>query len=134
MYQSILLLLDCSPVDEAIVSHVAKLARIHNSKVHLFHVVHAHTLDQQRVLVEQASECLARTRAMFEKEHIPVTSSFSEGEPSEVVLAKVSEPGFDLVALATHGHRGISDIVLGSVSSVLKHASDKPLLLVRAAR
>ena len=134
MYEHILLLLDCSPVDEAIVKHVAELARIHNSQVHLFHVVHAHTLDQQRILVEKAKECLAKTQAAFEEGRIRVTSSFSEGEPAEAVLQKVSEPGFDLVALATHGHRGISDILLGSVSGVLKHQSDKPLLLVRGAK
>ncbi len=134
MYANILLLLDCSPVDEAIVNHVAQLARIHDSKVHLFHVVHAHTLDQQRALVEKAKECLATAQAVFEKERIPTTSSFSEGEPSEVVLAKVTGSDFDLVALATHGHRSISDVVLGSVSRMLKHDSDKPLLLVRGEK
>jgi nucleotide-binding universal stress UspA family protein len=134
VYENILLLLDCSPVDEAILKHVVELARIHHSRVHLFHAVHAHTLDQQRVLVAQTQECLAKAQAVFEKKHIPATSSFSEGEPSELVLAKVTGSDFDLVALATHGHRGISDIVLGSVSRMLKHDSDKPLLLLRGEK
>ena len=56
MYENILLLLDCSPVDEAIVNHVVALARIHKSTVHLFHVVHAHTLDQERALVAAARD------------------------------------------------------------------------------
>jgi nucleotide-binding universal stress UspA family protein len=134
VYENILLLLDCSPVDEAILNHVVELARIHNSRVHLFHVVHAHTLDQQRVLVAETQKCLSRAQAVFEKQHIPATCSFSEGEPSELVLAKVTGSDFDLVALATHGHRGISDVVLGSVSRVLKHDSDKPILLLRGRK
>jgi nucleotide-binding universal stress UspA family protein len=134
MYENILLLLDCSPVDEAILNHVVGLARIHNSTVHLFHVVHAHTLDQERALVAAARECLSRAQAVFDKEHIPTTSSFTEGEPAEVVLEKVTGSDCDLVALATHGHRGISDVLLGSVSRMLKHESNKPLLLVRGER
>ena len=134
MYENILLLLDCSPVDEAIVNHVVALARIHKSTVHLFHVVHAHTLDQERALVAAARECLSKAQEVFEKEHIPTTSSFSEGEPSEVVSEKVIGSDFDLVALATHGHRGLSDVLLGSVSRTLKHESNKPLLLVRGKK
>ncbi len=132
MYENILLLMDCSPVDEAILDHVVELAKIHKSRVHLFHVVHAHTLDQQRIMVERAEECLSRAQARIEREHIPVTSSFSEGEPSEVVLMKACEFDCDLVALATHGHKGISDALLGSVSQKLKHDCDKPILLLRA--
>lgn len=134
MYEKILLLMDCSPVDEAILNHVAELAKIHKSKVHLFHVVHAHTLDQQRVLVANTEECLSRAQAILKKEHISVSSSFSEGEPSELVLAKIVGSDFDLVALATHGHKGISDVVLGSVSRLLKHHSDKPILLLRGEK
>jgi nucleotide-binding universal stress UspA family protein len=131
MYKNILLLMDCSPVDEAIINHVVKLAMIHKSKVHLFHVVHAHTLDQQRALVEKAKKCLSRAKVKLEKEHIPTDYSFSEGEPSELLPVVVAESDCDLVALATHGHKGITDIVLGSVSRKLKHESDKPILLLR---
>ena len=134
MYEKILLLMDCSPVDEAILNHVLQLAKIHKSKVHLFHVVHAHTLDQQRVMVTQAEECLARAQAALEKEHVSTSFSFSEGEPAQLVLDKVAGSDFDLVALATHGHKGISDVVLGSVSRLLKHCCDKPILMLRGGK
>jgi nucleotide-binding universal stress UspA family protein len=134
MYEKILLLMDCSPVDEVILKHVVELAKIHKSAVHLFHVVHAHTLDQQRIMVAQTEECLSRAQAVLEKEHISASVSFSEGEPSELVLAKVTGSDFDLVALATHGHKGISDVVLGSVSRLLKHDCEKPILMLRGAK
>jgi nucleotide-binding universal stress UspA family protein len=134
MYENILLLMDCSPVDEAILNHVVQLARIHKSKVHLFHVVHAHTLDQQRALVAKTEECLSRAKVMFEKEHISTKYTFLEGEPLELVPAMVAESECDLVAMATHGHKGIVDIVLGSVSGKLKHECCKPILLLRGAK
>jgi nucleotide-binding universal stress UspA family protein len=134
VYEKILLLMDCSPVDEAILKHVVELAKIHKSKVHLFHVVHAHTLDQQRVLVAKTEECLSRAQAVLKKEHISANFSFSEGEPSELVLEKIVGSDFDLVALATHGHKGISDVVLGSVSRMVKHHSDKPILMLRGQK
>lgn len=134
MYGKILLLMDCSPVDEAILNHVVELAKIHKSKVHLFHVVHAHTLDQQRIMIANTEECLSRAQAILKKEHISASFSFSEGEPSELVLAEIAGSDFDLVALATHGHKGISDVVLGSVSRLLKHHSDKPILMLRGEK
>ena len=67
MYENILLLMDCSPVDEPILNHVVELARIHKSRVHLFHVVHAHTLDQRRALLAQTDECLSSALARLEK-------------------------------------------------------------------
>ena len=50
------------------------------------------------------------------------------------MLAKVTESNFDLVALATHGHKGISDIVLGSLSRMLKHHCYKPILMLQGDR
>ena len=131
MYENILLLMDCSPVDTAILGHVVELAKIHGSRVHLFHVVHAHTRDQERVLVARTEECLSRAQALLEEQHIPASRSIAEGEPSEQVLAKVAGSDFDLVTLATHGHGGVGDVVLGSVSRALKHHSDKPILMLR---
>jgi nucleotide-binding universal stress UspA family protein len=133
MYEKILLLMDCSPVDDVIVDHIVELAAIHTSTVHLFHVVHAHTLDQERLMTARAEKCLSKAYAVFEKNNIPVKYSYSEGDPSELILAKITESDFDLVALATHGHKGLTDAVLGSVSRLLKHNISKPILMLRGA-
>lgn len=134
MYESILLLMDCSPVDEAIVRHVALLARFHGSRVHLFHVVHAHTLDQERVMAAEVEGCFAKARAVLEEQNIEVSQTAVEGEPEQKVLEEVQKGGWDLIAMATHGHRGFSDFILGSISEKLKHSTDKPLLLLKGQR
>jgi nucleotide-binding universal stress UspA family protein len=51
-----------------------------------------------------------------------------------MVLEKIGGSDFDLIALATHGHKGISDVVLGSVSRLLKHRCDKPILMLRGEK
>ena len=58
VYKKILVTIDCSPVDDAIVKHVALLAVQNRAKVCMLHVIHAHTIDQRRILREQAEVCL----------------------------------------------------------------------------
>ena len=130
MYKNILLLLDCSPVDKAIVLQIKELALIPKSRVHLFNVIHAHTLDQERIMTKETEEYFSKISTDLAHENITVDFSSIEGEPAESVLKKAREPEWDLVAMATHGHRGLSDFILGSVSDVLKHKLDKPLLLI----
>lgn len=131
MYKNILLLIDCSSVDQAIVNHIKNLARIHKSRVHLFHVVHAHTLDQERAMVAKRDKYFSKFGKVLKEAGVEVDFSSVEGEPTEAVLEKALEPAWDLVAMATHGHKGLSDFILGSVSDKLKHGLKKPLLLIR---
>lgn len=134
MYNNILLLLDRSEVDTTIIKHIIELAQVHNSRVQLFHVIHAHTLDQERMMVAKTNEYFSQISETFMKENIQVDYSSVEGEPAEEVLKKASESIWDLVAMATHGHKGFSDFILGSVSDVLKHKLDKPLLLIHGQK
>lgn len=130
MYEHILLLIDCSPVDQAIVDHIKELAQLHKSHVHLFHVIHAHTLDQERIMEKQQIEFFTKFTKELEDKNIQVDSSSIMGEPDKLVLKKAQEPIWDLVAMATHGHKGLSDFILGSISDELKHKLKKPLLLL----
>ena len=134
LYNKILLLLDCSPVDDVIIEHIEKLARIHNAHVHLFHVVHAHTLDQERIETQRTRKCIQYAEDRLRKEGIDVSFSISEGEPEKEVLKKINEYDCDLIAMATHGHRGIADFLTGSISDVVKHNTCKPVLLIKAQR
>ena len=46
VYRNILVAIDCSPVDDAVIAQVSALALQVGATVHLLHVVHSHTLDQ----------------------------------------------------------------------------------------
>ena len=134
MYEKILLLMDCSPVDQRIVDHVVDLAAVHGSRVHLFHVLHAHTLDQLRTMQAESTACLDAAVGRFAERGVSADYSMVQGEPNEQVLKKIEECGCDLVALATHGHGGFADFILGSVSRAVKHQATKPILLLRGER
>jgi nucleotide-binding universal stress UspA family protein len=131
MYENILLLLDCSPCDRVIVEHIKKLANIHHSHIHLFHIVHAHTLDQKRVLTGDTEKCLKKAAASLRQGNIEVSYSYEEGEPGPGVIDKIDETKWDLIALATHGHRFFTDVIFGSISDAIKHHTNIPILLIR---
>jgi len=132
VYRNILVTIDCSPVDEAIVKHVSALARQNDAKVCLLHVVHSHTLDQDRALREKAQSCLEAGRTMLQAQGVDACTLIRSGEPDAQILEEIAGGDYDLVAMATHGHRFIGDAFFGSVSESLKHKISIPLLLLKA--
>lgn len=130
VYRKILITMDCSPVDDAVVEHVSLLALQNNAEVHLLHVVHSHTLDQNRVQYEKATAFLNSRCEILRKRGIKAHVVLKSGEPDEEILKMIEESDYDLVAMATHGHSFIGDLLFGSVSRTLKHKIHIPLLLI----
>jgi nucleotide-binding universal stress UspA family protein len=134
VYKKILVAIDCSPVDEVIIKHVTALALQNNAEVYLLHVVHSHTLDQDRALREDAEASLKFHLDTLQAQGIKAYMLISSGEPDTEILKEIEGKDYDLVAMATHGHSYIGDILFGSVSRTLKHRINIPLLLIRAER
>ncbi len=132
IYKNILTTIDCSEVDGPIVEHVSALALQNTARVVLLHVVHAHTLDQDRVLSEKAALALEDYISSLRAKGIHASSIIRNGEPEEEILSEIENGGYDLVAMATHGHTFIGDILFGSVSASLKHKITIPLLLLKS--
>ena len=132
IYKNILITIDCSEVDGPIVEHVSALALQNSARVALLHVVHAHTLDQDRALREKASLTLEEYLSFLRTKGIKAISIIRSGEPEEEVLSEIEGGAYDLVAMATHGHTFIGDILFGSVSESLKHKITIPLLLLKS--
>lgn len=130
VYKKILVAMDCSDVDDTIVEHVSALAIQNEAQVYLIHVVHSHTLDQERVLHEQAESCLKSRCEMLQERKIDANVVIRSGEPDTEILKEIEENDYDLVAMATHGHSFVGDILYGSVSRTLKHKISVPLLLI----
>ena len=66
----------------------------------------------------------------MQAEGIDVRSIIKSGEPEEEIIREIETGDYDLVAMATHGHTFIGDILFGSVSDSLKHKISIPLLLL----
>ncbi len=126
--------MDCSPVDDAVIEHVSALALQNQAQVYLLHVVHSHTLDQDRVLREQAEAALKSRCGILQARGINAHFMIRTGEPEPEILKEIEEKDYDLVTMATHGHTFIGDILFGSVSQTLKHRISIPLLLIGPRR
>jgi nucleotide-binding universal stress UspA family protein len=134
VYREILVAIDCSAVDDTIIEHVSSLALQLSARVHLLHVVHSHTLDQDRILREQAITILNRYQEMMKAKGIDVRVVIRSGEPESEILMETEENHYDLLAMAAHGHRLPERILFGSVSRTLRDKITIPLLLINAGR
>jgi nucleotide-binding universal stress UspA family protein len=130
VYKKILVAMDCSTVDDVIIEHVSSLAIQNNAQVYLIHVVHSHTLDQERALHEKTEACLKAGCETLQANGIEAHIVIRSGEPDKELLAEIEAKDYDLVAMATHGHSFVGDILYGSVSRTLKHKISVPLLLI----
>jgi len=141
MYRQILIPLENSLADEAILGHIKPLARMTGAKLLLVHVADgwvARNFDQLQLA---ESEEMKQDRAYLEKrQHELIGEGFTceavlaLGEPSDEIIKIAHENDVDLIAMSTHGHRFISDILYGATADKVRHAVDVPVLLLRAGR
>jgi universal stress protein A len=137
MYKTILLTLDGTPTDRAIIEHVKPLATLAHSRVVLLHVADgwaARTYGPDAVSPEIRDDTayLQRIRVEMEAAGIPAEAHLAYGEPATEIVRWVEQKGCDLVAMSTHGHRFLADLFLGTTASRVQHSISVPVLLLRA--
>jgi nucleotide-binding universal stress UspA family protein len=137
IYGTILVTLDGTPTDRAIIEHVKKLAKLAQSRLVLLHVADgwaARTYGPDAVSAEIAEDTayLEKVRAEFQSAGITAQAELAYGEPSKEIIKWVQQKGCDLVAMSTHGHRFLADIFLGTTASRVQHNISAPVLLLRA--
>ncbi|MGD0350856.1 MAG: universal stress protein [Verrucomicrobiota bacterium] len=137
MYNKILVTLDATPTDRAIIDHVKPLAKWANSRVVLLHVADgwaARTYGPDAVSPEIAEDTayLKKIRAEFQSAGISAEAELAYGDPVKEIVKWVEQKGCDLVAMSTHGHRLLADIFLGATASRVQHSISVPVLLLRA--
>ena len=137
MYNNILVTLDATPADRAIIEHVKPLAQLMRSRVVLLHVADgwaARTFGSEAVSPEVAEDqaYLEKVRAEFQAAGIPATAELAYGEPGDEIIKWVEGKGCDLVAMSTHGHLFVGDLLFGSTVRRVRHNIFVPLLLLRA--
>jgi nucleotide-binding universal stress UspA family protein len=137
MYQTILVTLDGTATDRAIVEHIKQLAMLARSRLVLLHVADgwaARTYGPDAVSPEIAEDTvyLERVRSEFQALGIPTEAELAYGEPANEIIKWVRQKGCDLVAMSTHGHRFLSDVFLGTTASRVQHSISVPVLLLRA--
>ena len=138
MYDRILVTLDTTPTDRAIIDHVKALARaLRTRRVVLLHVAdgwaaRTHGADAVSPEISEDTAYLARVEAEFREADIPTETALAFGDPTTEIVRWVEREGCDLVAMSTHGHRLVADIFLGTTASRVQHRIKVPVLLLRA--
>jgi len=139
MYRKILVALENSRTDEAILAHIEPLARLMQSELVLVHVADgwvARNLNQLNLAESQEMRedraYLERVRARFVEAGIPAEVVLLAGEPADAIVRLAQETGADLIAMSTHGHRFLGDLIYGSTARRVRHTVQIPVLLVRA--
>jgi nucleotide-binding universal stress UspA family protein len=137
MYKTILVTLDSSPTDQAIIEHVKQLAKLTHGRVVLLHVADgwaARTYGADAVSGEIVEDTayLKKVQREFQSSGIEADAELAYGEPVKEIIKWVQEKGCDLVAMSTHGHRFFADIFLGTTASRVQHSIRVPVLLLKA--
>ena len=141
MYQKILVALENGPADEALLPHVAGLARLCGAELMLVHVADgwvARNFDRLKLAESEEMradrEYLEKITADLRAQGLRVTAQLAAGDPPTEILKAAEAGQCDLIAMTTHGHRLIKDLVLGSTIDPVRHRASVPVLLVRAPR
>ncbi|MFI5117336.1 MAG: universal stress protein [Terriglobales bacterium] len=137
MYDTILVTLDGTPTDRAIIEHIKQLAKLAHSHLVLLHVADgwaARTYGPDAISPEIAEDTayLEKVRAEFQAIGIPTEAELAYGEPVKEIIKWVQRKGCDLVAMSTHGHRFLADLFLGTTATQVRHSVSVPVLLLKA--
>jgi universal stress protein A len=138
MYKHILIPLENSLADETILTHIRPLARITGAKLLLVHVADGWVARNFNQLQLAESQEMKEDRAYLEKRVRELTEQgfscdavLALGEPSDEIIKLAREKNVDLIAMTTHGHRFISDILYGATADKVRHEVEVPVLLLK---
>jgi len=139
MYKRILVPLENSPADKGILAHVTGLAKLSKAEVILVHVADGWAARNMEQLNLKESEEMKEDRAYLERVSqelraagLEVDAVLAAGDPAKEIAAAAEREECDLIALATHGHRLLDDVVRGSTATALRHITRIPILMVRS--
>jgi nucleotide-binding universal stress UspA family protein len=140
MYAKILVALENSQADRSLLPHITELAKVHGSDLLLVHVAdgwaarnyeHLALRESQEMMEDRTY--LERTAEQLRAEGLTVAVRLARGDPPDEILSTARDESCDLIAMTTHGHRLLGDVIHGSTISRVRHRSAIPLLIVRAS-
>ncbi|MFN8392647.1 MAG: universal stress protein [Bdellovibrionota bacterium] len=139
MYQRILIPLENGPADQTILDHVSDLATLTKAKLFLLHVADGWVARNYDYFALRESEEMKHDRAYLDRRCAELGARGFEtepilalGDPAKEIIRCAAEKEADLIAMSTHGHRFISDVIYGSTADKVRHVVEIPVLLLKA--
>ncbi|MEY2520372.1 MAG: hypothetical protein QOF24_2131 [Verrucomicrobiota bacterium] len=141
MYKTILVPVENGETDKTILKHIRQLARLTHAKLILVHVADgwaARNFDrlglQESEEMKQDREYLAAVSEELRAEGYEVNAVLAMGDPATEIIKLARTEPIDLIAMTTHGHRLISDLLHGSTADKVRHEVDVPVLLLKVRK
>ena len=139
MYRRILVAVENSGADRTIIDHVSRLAKVTGAELLLVHVADgwaARNFDQLQLRESEEMKAdrnyLEQLRAGLAERGLVVETRLAMGDPATELIRVSQEVGVDLIAMSTHGHRFVKDVLLGATADRVRHEVSVPVLLLRA--
>jgi len=139
MYKNILIAIENSAADRTVLSHVQQLAKLCGSSLLLVHVADGWVARHYDELALRESEEMKEDRAYLEKVRLQLTENgfvtrthLAMGDPATELTRVAKAEGVDLIAMSTHGHRFLNDLIRGSTADRLRHNVEVPVLMIKA--
>ena len=139
MYQHILVAVEHSKADEAILDHIVNLARLTKARLLLVHVADGFAARHFDDLNLRESEEIRDDRAYLQRRTdelrnagFEVANRLAMGDPATEIIKIAGQENVDLIAMSTHGHRFLSDLIHGTTVDKVRHTVRVPVLLLRA--
>ncbi len=139
MFKKVLVALDHSRADQALLPRIKELSRLTNAEILLLHVSTGWAAQWQRNLnlsdseeMREDREYLREVENDLREQGFRVSTRHAAGDPADEILKAAHEERCDLIAMTTHGHRLLSDVIHGTTITKVRHESDIPIFLVKA--
>ncbi len=140
--QRILCPVDFSSCSDQALQSALKLAKGFGATLELMHVVQTPTyvmpmmplggvpVDLMRDQPERLKAQLDKVRDRHLSEHSMITTSVHEGVVHAKIIERAQETAADLIVIGTHGHTGLTHVLLGSVAERVVRMAPCPVLTI----
>ena len=136
MYRKILVALDTTPSDQELLPPITQIAILLKSELLLLHVADgwaARNFNQLNLAeseeMKEDMRYLEETAARLRSQTgLEVSVQLALGSPPDQILKIADSEQCDLIALASHGHRLVGDIIHGSTIEAVRHRARVPIL------
>jgi len=139
MYKKILIAIENSAADRTVLEHVQQLAKLTGASLLLVHVADGWVARHYDELALRESEEMKEDRAYLATVQAQLTANgfttlthLAMGEPAKELVRVAEAEHVDLIAMSTHGHRLLNDIIRGSTADRVRHNVSIPVLMIKA--
>ena len=139
MYSKILVAIENSAADHAVLEHIERLVKLTGAELLLVHVADGFVARHFNDLELRESDEIRGDRAYLERlcgdlagKGMSCAARLAMGDPATELVRVAGEERVDLIAMSTHGHRFLQDLLRGSTADRVRHGVTVPVLMVRA--